>query len=108
MEFKEYKEFEEFEEFEERKLGLRALWTMNARRFLISFRLSDLVRLALFSNSLNSFFRSISPETDRVAFLVNALEPTARRVDDQIQVFRFAFERVNPEGFVFHVHLGGG
>jgi hypothetical protein len=49
----------------------------------------------------------ISPETDRVAFLVDALETTSRRIDHQIQVFRFAFIRVKPEGLVFHVHLGG-
>jgi hypothetical protein len=55
---------------------------------------------------LNSFF-SISPETDGVAFLVHALETTSRCIDDQVQVFRFAFERVKSEGLVFHVHLGG-
>jgi hypothetical protein len=49
----------------------------------------------------------ISPETDRVAFLVDALETTSRRIDHQIQVFRLAFIRVKPEGLVFHVHLGG-
>jgi hypothetical protein len=55
---------------------------------------------------LNSSF-SISPETDGVAFLVHALETTSRCIDDQVQVFRFAFERVKSEGLVFHVHLGG-
>jgi hypothetical protein len=49
----------------------------------------------------------ISPETNRVAFLVNAMETTSRRIDDQIQVFRFAFVRVKAEGLVFHVHFGG-
>jgi hypothetical protein len=49
----------------------------------------------------------VSPETDRVAFLENTLETTPGRIDDQIQVFRFAFIGVNPEGFVFHVHLCG-
>jgi len=57
--------------------------------------------------SLNSFFSSISPETDCVAFFVNALETTSGRIDDQIQVFRFAFIWVKPEGLVFHVHFGG-
>lgn len=35
---------------------------------------------AISLNSLNS----ISPETDRCAFLVNAMETTSRRIDDQI------------------------
>ena len=69
-------------------------------------------RHGLFAISLNSCNSSdspnlISPETNRVAFLVNAMETTSRRIDDQIQVFRFAFVRVKPEGLVFHVHFGG-
>ena len=57
-------------------------------------------------NSLNSL-SSISPETNRVAFLVNAMETTSGRIDDQIEVFRLAFIWVKPEGLVFHVHFGG-
>ena len=54
---------------------------LQAQSLAIKKVLSRCDRLSAISlNSLNS----ISPETDRRAFLVNAMETTSRCIDDQI------------------------
>jgi hypothetical protein len=48
----------------------------------------------------------ISPEPDRVAFLVDSSKLASRGIDHQTKPFGFAFERVESEGPVLHVHFG--
>jgi hypothetical protein len=48
----------------------------------------------------------ISPEPDCVAFLVDSSKLASRGLDHQTKPFGFAFDRVEAEGSVLHVHFG--
>jgi hypothetical protein len=84
----------------------RILFPASRALHVLLFQFLFLCCLRLFAAIPTVFLVLISPESDGVAFFIYPVKPASWGLNQEPKPFRLAFEWVDSEGSVLHIHLG--